>query len=79
MRYHDGSGHQVSLKIDVDGRQIICRVSEEYLSDTYAPDLSGVEVLDIAKEHFDEITDLWGHKITNGQFEKDGSVLIRSI
>lgn len=35
-------------------------------------------ILDKAKEHFDDITDIIGDKVGKKLFEEDGSILLRS-
>ena len=67
---HISRYHEVRHEITVAGLRVVCRVTGEYLADTYIPDARRAELLDIAKIHFDEITDEWGHKIGSGQFEQ---------
>ena len=61
-----------------DDKPITCKVSMEAIEDHYGNCKDEAEVLDKAKEHFDEITDQIGDKISSNRFEEDGSVLLRS-
>jgi len=67
----------VVFNVISDGQSIICQVSNEAIEDHYG-DCTEQEILDKAKEHFDEITDQIGFKISVNRFEEDGSVLLRS-
>lgn len=60
-----------------DDHPITCKVSMEAITDHFG-NCDEQEILDKAKEHYDEITDQIGFKIARLQFEEDGSVLLRS-
>ena len=62
---------------DDGGKSYLCRVSREYIADNFGNPGTDTECFQAAKEHFDQITDLAGFFISAGQFEEDGSVLIR--
>jgi len=59
-------------------QKITCRISREALSDHYGAPKTEEECFDVSRMHFDNITDIWGHMIAIGQFEPDGSVLIKT-
>lgn len=74
--YHSNTECVVFTVINNE-EKINCRISMEAIVDHYG-DCEEDEILDKAKEHFDEITDIVGHKITANKYEKDGSILIRT-
>ena len=70
----------VQFSVEVGRREIIlCRVSQEAISNHFGEDLRTAEdCLDAAKESFDGIADRLGRNILLRQFEPDGSVLLRT-
>ena len=74
--YHSNIECVVFTVID-DDQPITCKVSMEAITDHFG-NCDEQEILDKAKEHFDEITDQIGFKIARLQFEEDGSILLRS-
>lgn len=75
----EGETDTVRLNV-LDGNEtVVCRVSREALEDlTGSRELERGELLDIAQEHFDLLTDKWMERIGLGLREEDGSVLLRS-
>lgn len=73
-------GGDVQLNILVDNEPVICKFSQEAIMDKYhlSGDTLDNEVLRIAQEHFDELTDSIHDKILIGDREEDGSLLIRT-
>lgn len=73
-----GSHEEIQHKIVVDGREVLCRATREYLEDRYGSLKDHSACLDAAQLHFDEITDAWGLLLVAGRFEPDGSILLRT-
>ena len=69
---------QFNVTIHETGQQIICRVTEECITDHCGNPTTDEACLDAAKEHFNQVTDLVGHLIAIGRFEPDGTILVRS-
>lgn len=68
----------VEFTVRDDGQPITCKISMEAITDHFGNCKDEAEVLDKAKEHFDEITDQIGDKIGRKRFEEDGSILLRT-
>ena len=72
-----GEANGVQFSVKVGKRDILCRVSQEAISNHFGDGPRTVEeCLDAAKESFDSITGRVGRKILLRQFESDGSVLL---
>ncbi len=72
-----GEVNEVQFPVEVGRCEILCRVSQEAISNHLGEDLRTAEdCLDAAKESFEGITDRLGRKILLRQFEPDGSVLL---
>jgi Protein of unknown function (DUF1488) len=75
---YNSSRDTVTFHVYQDGSPITCRVSMEAITDHFGFCDSDDEVLQKAKENFDEITDQIGYKIARGQFEEGAEVVLRS-
>lgn len=77
----DGRHMEVRFLATDQGRQITCRITWEWLTDTYGngDDDRDAQALSVAQEHFDTITDLIGKRIAAGRLEPDGSVVLKSV
>ncbi len=74
-----GEAKEVQFSAEVGRREVLCRVSQEAISNHLGDGpRSAEECLDAAKESFDSITDRLARKILLRQFESDESVLLRS-
>jgi hypothetical protein len=73
---YNGGRMVVSIGVLRGSERIQCAVSEEFLEDTYG---DAGDILRLAQDHADDITDRIGGMIARGQFEVDGSVLLRSV
>ncbi len=72
-----GEAKEVQISVEGGRREILCRVSQEAISNHLGEDLRTAEdCLDAAKGSFDSITDRLARKILLRQFEPDGSVLL---
>ncbi len=70
---------EVQFPAEVGRREVLCRVSQEAISNHLGDGpRSAEECLDAAKESFDSITDRLARMILLRQFESDESVLLRS-
>ena len=74
--YHSNT-ECVVFTVRDEGQPITCKVSMEAIEDHYG-NCDEQEILDKAKEHFDEITEQIGDKIGRKRFEEDGSILLKS-
>lgn len=61
------------------GKKVLCRVSAEAIDDHYGDSPDNGARLDKAKINFDQISDKVGHKVAVGNFEADGSILLRTL
>ena len=68
--------NEVRFHADRDGKEILCRVTFEFLTDRLGSDPSAAGCLDKATANHDGITALVGDKIQRGLFATDGSVLV---
>ncbi len=73
--YHTDIG-AIVFTIVVHGKVTTCKVFRETIEGLYGACESEMEVLDKAKENFDEITDRIGFKAHRKQFEEDGSIVL---
>lgn len=69
---------EVRWNIDDNGRDILCRVSQEAIEDNCDTPRTEDACLDAAREHFDHIVDRIELKMAHGSYEDDGSILLRS-
>ena len=60
------------------GLEILCRVTRDCIEDHCGNPATSDACFTAAKEHFGIITDQIGIRIAAGQFQPDGSVLLRS-
>jgi protease II len=89
MQWVDG---MILLYIRCCNERFRCHLSKEVIEDHYEVPLNqnieeeiddavadeADKYLEIARQHFDELKDLLLRKIQTRQFEKDGSILLRS-
>ena len=73
-----GGLEEIHFTVREDGKNILCRVSREFLEDHCGNPSDPVACLDAAKGLFDPITDKIGRLISGRRFEPDGSVLLRT-
>ena len=64
--------------LDID-RLILCRISRGFIETYLKRSFANANFLDMVKEHINFITDLISLKAVAGGYEKDDSILIRSI
>jgi|TARA_B100000315_G_scaffold258431_1_gene310504 hypothetical protein len=64
--------------LDID-RLILCRISRGFIDSYLKLPFANANLLDMVKEHINLIIDLISLKAVAGRFEKDDSILIRSI
>jgi len=57
---------------------VLCRVSREAIEDRYGDLSTPNACVQAAKGHFDDIADRLSDLLTQGRFEDDGSLLLRS-
>lgn len=70
---------EVQFPIYIGDRPITCRVTHDWLSRNFGEPEEGKDWLNVAKEHFSDITDGTDltNKITRRVFEPDGSILLK--
>ncbi|NIP71897.1 MAG: DUF1488 domain-containing protein [Gammaproteobacteria bacterium] len=73
---YSGEYGEVRFSVELDGRDILCRVSREAIEDAYGPCPNDDARLSRARQHFDQLTDLVGDKISSGCFEPDETILL---
>lgn len=76
---YDFDQQVVRLNVDQDGTIIHCAISRAAIDDHFGSPKLDKARLGAARGHFDQITEVIGHKITIGAFEPDGGILIRSV
>lgn len=75
---YSGEHDEVRFLVQLDGRHILCRVSREAIEDAYGPCPDNDTRLSRARQHFDQLTDLVGDKISSGRFEPDETILLET-
>ena len=68
----------VEFTVYRDDKPIRCKISRECIEDNLDNPQTHEALLEAAKAHFDQITDIAGMLITSERFEDDKSILIRS-
>lgn len=69
-------GTEVQFFVTVGGRDILCRVTLEFIKDRLENVAGANAWFDAAKRHSNKIEDVIGRKLATGALQPDGSLLI---
>ncbi len=75
-RYHLAA-EEVRFTVRQDGTTILCRVPRKVIEGHLNVPQAAEACLTVAKERFDELTDIVQRIIADKRFEADGSLLLR--